>query len=401
MQAGRGMMYAHARHAQSILCNNIAEGYALNGWTPGPQSEGDYLDWSSAILDQSRNIKAPAESFTYWTKPLQIALARKSGKYFMVGDTVVMESNLVNHGLLARGEYDLRYSVDGTNFERVVKVDVEGGDCYAQPLDDVSFVVEQGWRAGYITLQAELMKGGKVVASGSEQLLLQNRASYSESLSDVTIEVMQWNEAEEVLKQAGAKFVKKGERADVILVGDLTITLGKMSTAQINTWKQLEKILSSVKDGSTLIIRFDEYWADVLYNAGVLSRRVEEWGGNQTSEWVGNGWGYLDHYIGYDSTANSGTIGTTSWEVSGDPRGFYPFESEHKLSVYGLYMSRPWLCRTPAIGYRMLEVQPTLAVTLGAIEYGEGRIILQPCYWADENNAFTDMLLFNLILQDE
>ncbi|MFI3289736.1 MAG: glycoside hydrolase family 2 TIM barrel-domain containing protein [Rikenellaceae bacterium] len=399
MQAGRGMMYAHARHAQSILCNNIADGYALNGWTPGPQSEGDFLDWSSAILDEGRNIKAPAESFTYWTRPLQIALARKSGKYFKVGEEVVMEANLINHGLLANGNYTLRYTVDETDFNYTTTITVEGGECYAQPLKDISFTPQADWRAGYITLKAELLQGEKVVADGSEQILLQNRESYREQLSDLKIEVKQWDEASDILTEAGAQFIKKGEKADVILAGDLTAVLGKMSHARINTWEQLESLLRDVEEGATLIIRFDEHWADALYTAGILSEKVTEWGGNQTPEWLGNGWGYLDRFVGLESTSNHGTIGTTSWEVTVDPLGFYPFESKYNTIAHGLYMSRPWLCKTPAIGYRMKELQPTLAVTLATISYGEGEIILNPCYWVDENCAFTDMLFFNMILK--
>ncbi|MFI3249292.1 MAG: glycoside hydrolase family 2 TIM barrel-domain containing protein [Rikenellaceae bacterium] len=401
MQAGRGMMYAHARHAQSIMCNNIADGYALNGWTPGPQSEGDHLDWSSAILDEGRNIKAPAESFTYWTRPLQIALARKNGKYFKVGDEVVMESNLINHGLLPQGEYTLRYMVDGTDFMSSATITVEGGECYAQSLDDISFTPQSDWGAGYITLKAELLQGDKVVADGSEQILLQNREAYKDQLSDLKIEVKQWAEAAEILSEAGAQFIEKGEKADVILVGDLTVVLGKMSHSQINTWEQLDALLEDIKSGATAIIRFDEYWADALYNAGVLSEKVTEWGGNQTPEWLGDGWGYLDHFVGCDSTANGSTIGTTAWEVTGDPFGFYPFESNYNTTAHGLYMSRPWLCKIPPIGYRMKEIQPTLAVTLAAIEYGEGRIILNPCYHVDEDTAFTDMLFFNLILDSK
>ena len=40
LQAGRGMMYIHGRHAQSIMCNVLADGFALNGWSNGPQSQG-------------------------------------------------------------------------------------------------------------------------------------------------------------------------------------------------------------------------------------------------------------------------------------------------------------------------------------------------------------------------
>ena len=400
VQAGRGMMYAHARHAQSILCNNIAEGYALNGWTPGPHTEGNALDWSSAILDESRNLKGPAESFTYWTRLLQVSLSRKNGKYFRVGDEVIIEANLINHGYLPKGDYTLKYSIDSTDFSKTIDVKVEGGECFAQALGDISFTTKEDWKAGYITLKAQLFKNNKEVANGSEQFLLQNRSTYKEELSKLKIEVRQWDEAAKAITDAGATLVEKGEKSDVLIMGNLIAEkLIGADPNNVNNWWQFNPILNQVKEGTTLIVRFDQQWADLLHHKGILSSKVTEWGGNQTGEWVGNGWGYIDHYAGYESTSNSGTIGTTAWEVTGDPLGFYPFESEHKITAHGLYMCRPWLCREPAIGFRYAEVQPTLTVTLATINYGKGKIILNPCYWVEEDNAFTDLLFYNMILK--
>ncbi len=394
MQCGRGMMYAHARHAQSIMCNNSADGYALNGWTPGPQSEGSYLDWSSGILDEARNLKAPADSYTYWTKPLQISLSRKNGKYFDVNEEVIIESNLINHGELAAGTYEVKYTI-GEQAITTQSIKVIGGECYAQPIGDVTFTTDSKWSAGYITLKAKLYKQNRVVAEGSEQILLRNRASYSDRLKDIEIDVKQWDEAQQALEDAGAKIKNN---ANIIVAGDLTNESGKMSTQKINTWEQLNTLLDRVKAGATLIIRFDKYWAEVLHESGILKESVTEWGGNQTTEWLGNGWGYMDHFVGYDSTANSGVIGTTSWEVPSDPIGFYPFVSDYKMGVYGVYMCRPWLCKIPPIGYRMKEVQPTMAVLMGTLDYGSGKIILNPCYTVDQDNAFCDMLFYNMIL---
>ena len=103
--------------------------------------------------------------------------------------------------------------------------------------------------------------------------------------------------------------------------------------------------------------------------------------------------------MGNRSTGNNGTIGTNSWEVPSDPTGFYPFESEYPLSAYGMYLSRPWLCKQPALGERMLELEPTMLVLLGVIDYGKGKIILNPCYHLDDDNAFTDMLFYNMIIK--
>ena len=180
----------------------------------------------------------------------------------------------------------------------------------------------------------------------------------------------------------------------LILAGELTSDLGKISS-----WTDIDTLLERVRKGEILIIKFDQFWAEALHYKGLLSKPVTQWGGKQTGYWFGNGWGYLDHFAGDMSTGNRGTISTNSWEVPADPAGFYPFESDHPLSAYGLYMSRPWLCKQPALGPRMFELEPTLLVLLGAIDYGEGKIILNPCYQVDEDNAFSDMLFYNMIFK--
>jgi hypothetical protein len=413
MQAGRGMMYIHGRHAQSIMCNNHADGYALNGWSTGPQTEGagSFWDWDSGILDEARNLKGPAGTFRYWVRPLQVAMARKNGKYFSAGDTALFELNLVNQGVLEAGNYSLELHVtDGrgerTGFilERAVRI--EGGDCFAQKLEDISLPLDTLWDAGYLTLHAALIRNGNVLATGAEQVLLQNRRTMKDDLAGKTFKVISWPAAEKAVSGMGVLQEKTGfwvpmfpeERTDFILAGDFTSddsfeALGENFTG----WEQVDDMLKWVDEGAVAIIKFDRHWADVLHRKEVLSEAVKEWGGKQSPHWLGNGWGYLDHFVGEQSIASEGTIGTNAWEVSGDPVGFYPFSSPYPISVYGLYLARPWTGREPAIGIRVREVQPTVLVTLGVIDYGKGKIILNPCYRVDEDNAFTDMFFYSMI----
>ena len=404
LQAGRGMMYIHARHAQSVMCNNTADGYALNGWTTGPQSEADWLDWDSGILDEGRFLKGPAGSFSYWTRPLQISLSRKNGKYFNVNDSAKFEINLINQGKLEAGDYILRFYVsDGkglkTGFENQINVKVTGGDCFAQPLGGLSVKMDSVWTAGYLTLNAELLKGKTVVAHGSEQVLLKNRGSMRNIMPDLSFDVIQWPAAQKAIEEAGghpkANIAKTSPEhsnpSEFILAGDLTMS------DKIKSEQDIDRLLARVKDGEIMIVRFDKNWAYAFHQKGILTEPVTEWGGVQTGHWLGNGWGYVDHFVGPLSIANSGTIGTNSWEVPADPKGFYPFKSNYPLSAYGLYMARPWLCRNIAVGSRMHELEPTLLVLLGTIDYGKGKIILNPCYRIDDDNAFSDMLFYNMI----
>jgi beta-galactosidase len=405
VQAGRGMMYIHGRHAQSIMCNNIADGYALNGWSPGPQSEANSLDWDSGILDEGRFIKGPPESFSYWIRPLQISISRKNGKYFNVNESAKFEVNLINQGKLSAGNYLMEISVtDGkgmeTDYSHEIPVEVVGGDCFAQALDDININMDPSWHSGFITVDVVLLQGTKVVADGKEQVLLKNRSSFKDAFRDLKFDVINWPAAQIAIENTGGSLVdwkdknvgQDNEDADFILAGDLT-SVGR----RIRSGSEFDVLLKRVRKGEIMIVKFDKYWAYALHYKGILSKPVTQWGGKQTAHWLGNGWGYLDHFIGSQSLANGGTIGTNSWEVPADPLGFYPFESDYPLTAYGLYMARPWLCKEMAIGSRMLELEPPLLVLLGVIEYGKGKIILNPCFHVDCDNAFTDMLFYNII----
>jgi hypothetical protein len=117
------------------------------------------------------------------------------------------------------------------------------------------------------------------------------------------------------------------ESADVVLTGAVSDDTGKL--------------LALAKAGKTLIVKFDPAWANLLLDQKILSAPITQWGGTQTAHWLGNGWGYLDHFVGNQAVPSQTIIPTTGWEVPGNPIGFYPFESQYKRTAYGLYMARP------------------------------------------------------------
>lgn len=157
--------------------------------------------------------------------------------------------------------------------------------------------------------------------------------------------------------------------AHVILAGDLPDA------------SLLGQVLVQVRAGAHLIVRFDPGWADALFHLGVLSKPVASWGGEQKGYWNGNGWGYLTHFIGSQSIPSGSTIGTNSWEVPEDPKGFAPFESAYPQTSYGIEFQRP----------------DQLLTLLGCVQYGKGEILLAPGYPVDLNNAFSDLLFYNML----
>ena len=381
VQAGKGIMYSDGRLGQIIMSNNSADGYAINGWSGGsfvlPQGYSSSMEWYSALTDEGRNLKGPAEDLSYWIRPLQIAIFRMNGKYFEPGDTIELKIDLINEGVLKAGSYDYRIGItDGagksTGFKLEGSIDVEGGDCYAQSIAKKLLVPVSGnWNAGYLTIEGTLLKNEDEIADGVEQVLLKNRATYQDVLNKHWITVNNWPAAEEALADAGYSFSAAQPGKKIILAGN-PVPAGNLRT-----------LLREVQAGASLIIRFDSVWADLLHESKILSRPVTRWGGEQIGHWNGNGWGFIHGLAGEYCLPENRTIGTNAWEVPGDPVGFYPFESKHTQTSYGAWFARP----------------DQLLTLYGEISYGKGRILLAPSYPVDDDNVFNDLLFYNMILR--
>jgi hypothetical protein len=131
-----------------------------------------------------------------------------------------------------------------------------------------------------------------------------------------------------------------------------------------------------------LLIKLDAAWAEKLKAKGVLSADVTEWGAPQSGHWNGNGFGYIDYFVGNTGMQGRQTVSTTGWEAPTEsPNGFYPFESPYPTHVFGMYVARP----------------DVLRVLIGTIRYGKGQIILAPTYPVDGNHPFNDLLFYNML----
>ncbi len=378
-EAGRGLMYINGRLSQAILSDNTNDGYAINGWSGADQNLGDdMLAWYSAISDEGRNLKGPAPDYNFWIRGLQITARRMNGKYFEPGDTVRFRIGLINENKIPPGIYQLDIRVtDGmdhlTGYRLQKEVRVNGGDDYAQIfVNELQIIMEKSWNAGYITLNCNLLKDGKVVAEGKEQVLLKNRSSWQDHLSQQKILTLNWKAAELALQEAGIVLpaFSPALKTDCILAG------------KVMNENTFILVLKQVKAGAVLIVKFDSAWAELLYNQKILKSSVTDWGGVQKPYWNGNGWGYIDLLSQNIAVPSGYTIGTNSWEANSDPVGFEPFESNFPQKSHGAFFFRPG----------------NLFTLLGEIVYGKGKIILAPSYPVDDNEAFNDMIFFGLII---
>jgi hypothetical protein len=381
---GGGKMYNDGRNAQNIMSYNRADGYAINAWSGGNGMEG-IEGWYSGMVDDGRNIKGDAAIYAYYTRPLQIVIQRKKaengtgGKIFEVSGKPAFKIKLINQGLLPAGDYTLKLKLkDGAGkyhaqYDNNLPVKVEGGDMYAQDINtDYAITLNNNLRGGFITLEGTLYdNNNRKVADGAEQILLANRPSFERQLKGKIVEVHGWSAAKTALENANAKvvdFTPKGK-------ADYVVAAGNISS------ETMDVLLAKVKKGTRLIIRFDNIWAEALKDKKILSERVTEWGAPQTGYWNGNGFGYIDYFVGNTGLRGQQTIPTTGWEVPGNPNGFYPFKSDYPTHVYGTYAARPDILR----------------VLIGTIDYGKGKIILVPTYPVDDNHPFNDLLFYNMI----
>ena len=375
--AATGLMYTNGRLSQAILSNNQQDGYAINGWSGAdPELNDDFLGWVSALCDVDRNIKGDPDLLAYYNRDLQLAVFRTNGKYFRTGETALFEINLINENRLKPGEYRLRLNLlDGEGKPCLsmapCAVNVLSGDTHAQQLIKACPVkMEATMRAGYLTLEATLLDStGKVVANGSEQVLLQNRASWSARLARASIGVQDWDAATKALLEAQVS-PRPLQEAKTLLLGKAPAT--KEQAAQ---W------LKALERGATVVLRFDADWAALLHQLGYLSRPVTTWGGAQKRFWNGNGWGFLTAFQSTRDGAAPACVGTNSWEVPADPVGFAPFESKHPQTSRGVFVARP----------------DQVLTLLGEIQCGPGRLLLAPSYAVDLDNAFSDLLFYSLV----
>jgi hypothetical protein len=161
---GNVAFYYQGRAIENIRINNTIDGYAVNGW------ESMKLENHSGIVDNYRNPKGDVNLVARYNQPLYVAV-KMNRKVLSVGDTTVIDLFIVNEKDV-KGTHALHVKATDANgkqiWSKVMPVKVTGGTQYGELLSEgLKFVPTT---EGYTTITAELKSGGKVIATGNDQL---------------------------------------------------------------------------------------------------------------------------------------------------------------------------------------------------------------------------------------
>ncbi|MDP4270102.1 MAG: glycoside hydrolase family 2 TIM barrel-domain containing protein [Bacteroidota bacterium] len=257
---GNVSYYYQGRMIENIRINNVVDGYAVNGW------ESMKLENHSGIVDNYRNPKGDVELIARYNKPLYVAV-KMNRKVVEVGNNTTVDFHIVNEENL-HGGYQLKATVTDESGHSVLTktfaVKLSGGDVYGE-------LLKAGWNvpvnnSGYYTVKAELIKNGKIVSVGDDQILgiSANKPNTARTgmVADTTGILSRFLSAKGIDTKEYESGAPKG---DYLLVGGFEPQQWGSGISDIMEW---------VYSGHTLIIVNNaERWAEFLSDKEVLDYR--------------------------------------------------------------------------------------------------------------------------------
>ena len=280
--------YLQGRMIENIRISNTIDGYVTNGW------ESTKLENHSGIVDVYRNFKADPAIIAHYNQPLFIAVKLRN-KVIEKGDKVQADFFIVNEKNLS-GDYQINVFAKnnkGVGQTQSFPVQVKGGLVYGQLLKEgLEFSINDN---GYTSIQADLMKGNKVIASGADkafavELLSPKQDVFVMDTSGSTQRIMK--ESNIHFKEAGLVFPDQG----ILFMGPQMQPIGKPGDHPIlNDRLKTEALVSWIAAGNTLVILQNApYWSDLL-----SVREVTEYTGFQKlgANWMGGNYFVRQHPI--------------------------------------------------------------------------------------------------------
>lgn len=160
---GEVALYYQGRMMENVRISNIIDGWATNGW------ESTKIENHSGIVDLYRNPKADPKIMAYYDQPLYVAV-KILNKVIEKGSETLVDFHLVNEKDI-KGKLQLKVCASdksGNYHEQQFAVKASGGVIYGELLKEkINFKIRY---EGYTTIKAILMKDGKEIASGSDQI---------------------------------------------------------------------------------------------------------------------------------------------------------------------------------------------------------------------------------------
>ena len=257
---GNVAYYYQGRLIENIRINNVVDGYAINGW------ESMKLENHSGIVDNYRNPKGDVDLIARYNRPLYVAV-KMNRKVVETGSNTTVDFHIVNEMNL-RGNYVLKatYCDEKGNLLETKQwnVNVTGGNTYGE-------LLKAGWTVavntpGYSTVKAELLKNGKVVASGDDKLF-----SVSAEKPQLTLKGIVADTTGVLKRFLSSKGIETDEyksgtpKGDYLLVGGFEPQQWGSGISDIMDW---------VYTGHTLIVvNSSERWAEFLSDKEVADYR--------------------------------------------------------------------------------------------------------------------------------
>lgn len=257
---GNVAFYYQGRVIENIRINNIVDGYAINGW------EAMKLEDHSGMVDNYRNLKGDPELIARYNRPLVLSV-KLNRKVLPSGSGTVADIHIINE-LNLKGSYDLEVEMqnaDGTTSQSERrKVKLSGGVSYGECLaDGIRLNVSAAGRSKVV---ARLLKDGKVVCEGSDEIF-----AVTTDASGISPYGSVADESGKLAAFLGRYGIKAQEYKSGTPTGDWLL-VGDFEPQDFGSGKS--DLLNWVYNGHTLIIvDRPERWAEFLADKEVLDYR--------------------------------------------------------------------------------------------------------------------------------
>ena len=258
---GNLTLYYQGRIIENVRISNIVDGYAVNGW------EDEKMENHSGVVDIYRNIKGDPTLMSYYSQLAYVAVKIRN-KVVETGTLVVIDFHIVNE-IDLKGNYTLHVIAKNCKnkvFEHSYPVKVTGGNTYGELLKD-SVVVKIN-SEGYTNVEAELIKNGKQIIKGHDEIFAVKLSK--EAISTKVMVAEDSTIIRNFLSTVGLKGIKKYDGKGIPDADYLIYSTGNIP----NSWSLRQQLLDWVMSGHTIIVvSYSDKWMNYLAEKEVIDCR--------------------------------------------------------------------------------------------------------------------------------